>query len=210
MTDVAQRNGNPGSAGSTGPERLVVICASAGGIDAITEVVSGLAADLPAAVIIVQHLMANFPTHLPEIISRRSVIPARLAEHGAPLRVGTAYVAPPGKHLKIDRGRIVLDNGQPVRHVRPSADVLFASAAKGYGPGVIGVVLSGTGRDGTEGCRAIRDRSGVTIAQNRETSAFFDMPAAAIKAQVVDHVLPISGIASRIIELLDWQSTTGP
>jgi chemotaxis response regulator CheB len=97
--------------------------------------------------------------------------------------------------------------GEPVRYVRPSADMLFGSAAQALGPNVIGVVLSGTGQDGARGCQEIKANGGVTIAQDEESSRHFAMPKAAIDAGVVDYVLPVTDIASKIVALAHDSST---
>lgn len=174
-----------------------------GGIDALIQVMSGLPARLPAAILIVQHLRASgSKTRLPEILGRHTNMHVCLANDGMPVKEGVAYVAEPGKHLLVKNGRLVLDQGKPVRYVRPSADVLFANAAESYGPGVIGVVLSGGGSDGTEGCRRIKAAGGVTIAQDESTSRFFFMPQAAIMARSIDYVLPLQEIAGKIMEIL--------
>jgi len=179
---------------------VVVMAASAGGIDALTQVLSRLPADLPAAVLIVQHLRDDRPTHLPEHLARLSPLPVRLAEEGLPLESGVAYLAVPGEHLRIENGCLVLDLGEPVHYVRPSADVLFASAAQEFGSRVIGVVLSGTGRDGARGCQEIKAKGGVTIAQDEQSARYFAMPKAAIEAGAIDYVLPLEQIAGKIME----------
>jgi chemotaxis response regulator CheB len=181
---------------------VVVIAASAGGINALVEVLSRLPADLPAAVLIVQHLRDDRPTRLHEHLARLSSLPVRLAEDGLPLEAGVVYLAVPGQHLRVEGSTLVLDRGEPVHYVRPSADVLFASAAQVFGPKVIGVVLSGTGHDGTRGCQEIKGKGGITIAQGEKTSRYFAMPGAAIEADAVDYVLPLGKIAGKIAELV--------
>lgn len=180
--------------------KIVVIAASAGGIDALTQVLSRLPADLPAAVLIVQHLRDDRPTHLHEHLARHSPLPVCLAEDGVGLEAGVAYLAVPGQHLQVEGSILVLDHGKPVHYVRPSADVSFASAAQAFGSSVIGVVLSGTGRDGAQGCQEIKMKGGVTIAQDEKTSRHFAMPRAAIEAGAIDYVLPVGQIADRIVE----------
>ena len=179
---------------------VVVIAASAGGIGALTQVLSRLPADLPAAVLIVQHLRDDRPTRLHEHLARLSPLPVRLAENGAGLEAGVAYLAVPGQHLRLEGSTLVPDRGDLVNYVRPSADVLFASAARAFGSRVIGVVLSGTGRDGAHGCQEIKAKGGMTIAQDEETSRYFAMPRAAIELGVVDYVLPLSEIADKITD----------
>ena len=187
-------------------QRVVVIAASAGGIDALTQVLSRLPADLPAAVVIVQHLRDDRPTRLHEHLARLSPLPVRLAEDGLPLEAGLVYVAMPGQHLRIENGRLALSLEEPVHYMRPAADVLFASAAQEFGSRVIGVVLSGTGRDGARGCQEIKAKGGVTIAQDEETSRYFAMPRAAIELGVVDYVLPLKEIADKIVALSGYDN----
>lgn len=184
--------------------KVVVMAASLGGIDALPEVLSNLPAGLPAAILVVQHLRYDNdrPTSLPDQLARRSPLHVCLARDGMPLETGAAYMAVPGQHLRIRNGRLALDLAEPVNYVRPSADVLFASAARAFGPNVIGVVLSGTGRDGAHGCREIKANGGITIAQDEETSRCFAMPRAAIDAGAIDYVLPVTEIAAKILALV--------
>jgi len=182
--------------------KVVVIAASAGGIDALTQVLSGLPADLPAAILVVQHLRNDRPTRLPEHLGRHSHLRVCLAQDGMGLEGGVAYIAVPGQHIRTENGHIVLSSEETMNYVRPSADVLFASAARAFGPDVISVILSGTGRDGTRGCQDIKAKGGVTIAQDETTSRYFDMPRAAINAEVIDYVLPVHEIGAKIVEIL--------
>jgi len=183
-------------------KKVVVIAASAGGIDALTQVLSGLPADLPAAILVVQHLRNDRPTRLPEHLAHHSHLRVCLAKDGMTLEAGVVYVAVPGQHLRIENGHISLSLEEPVCYVRPSADVLFASAARVFEPDVISVILSGTGRDGTRGCQEIKAKGGITIAQNEATSRYFDMPKTAISAGAIDYVLPVEEIAGKIVEIV--------
>lgn len=196
MTKAAFQN--PGSE----IRKVVVMVASAGGIEALPEVLSRLPADLPAAIIVVQHLRHDRETGLPGQLDLRSPLHVCLARDGMPLETGVAYVAVPGQHLRVGNGRLAMDGAEPVNYVRPSADVLFASAARAFGPDVIGVVLSGTGRDGADGCREIKANGGITIAQDEKTSRCFAMPRAAIDAGAIDYVLPVTEIAAKILALV--------
>lgn len=185
-----------------GIKRVVVIGASIGGIDALIQLVSGLTMNLPIAVLIVQHLKkADEPTQLPAILNRHTSMDVCLARSGTMIANGNIYLAEPGKHLSVKEGTLDSYEGDPVNHVKPSADVLFTSAAQGFGDKTIGVVLTGTGKDGTEGCRRIKAAGGVTIAQDKATAAFFNMPESAIKNKVIDFVLPLSTISLKIKEL---------
>ena len=186
-------------------EHVVVIVASGGGINALLRVLSDLPGDLPAAVIVVQHLKADHQTGLPDLLQRRCSLNIRLAENGIPLKMGTVYVAEPGLHICIEEGCLVQNLEELVNYVRPSADILFVSAAEAFGKNVIGVVLSGTGRDGTRGCKEIKARGGVTIAQDEKTSRHFDMPKAAIEAGAIDYVLPMDEIGKKIVDIVIGQ-----
>jgi two-component system, chemotaxis family, protein-glutamate methylesterase/glutaminase len=182
-------------------QKVVVMAASAGGIDALTVVLSGLPDDLPAPVLVVQHLRDDRKTKLPEYLNRICKLRVCLGKHGMTIKPGKVYIAEPGMHLGIKNNTMVQDVGVKVNYLRPSADTLFSSAAKVYGSGVIGVILSGTGRDGTQGCKEIKDKEGVIIAQDEKTSKYFGMPKAAMEADAVDYVLPLTEIAGKIIEL---------
>lgn len=184
-------------------ERVVVIAASAGGIGALTDVISSLPSDLPAAVLVVQHLRSERETRLHKYLSRKSLLHVRLAQDGMAIEKGVVYIAEPGKHLFVKNNRLALSMEEPLNYVRPSADHLFSSAASVFGSDVIGVVLTGTGRDGVDGCKEIKANGGITIAQDEKTSRYFGMPKAAIDAGVIDYVLPISKIANRIVEILE-------
>jgi chemotaxis response regulator CheB len=186
-------------------EKVVVIAASAGGIDALTQVLSHLPADLPASVLVVQHLKADRPTHLHEYLARYCSLHVRLAEDGMPLENSMVYLAVPGQHLRLDKERLALDTGEAVQYVRPSADVLFASAAQAFGSQVIGVVLSGTGRDGARGCLAIKAHGGITLAQDEMGARYFAMPKAAIDKDAIDYVLPAKRIAEKIVALVSCE-----
>jgi two-component system chemotaxis response regulator CheB len=181
--------------------KVVVMGASAGGIDALTEVLSRLPADLPAAILVVQHLRGDRGTHLPEHLGRHCPLPVCLACEGLPLEKGHVYVASPGQHLLIENRRLALTLEEPQHYVRPSADVLFTSVAQGFGPDVIGVVLSGTGSDGACGCQNIKARGGATIVQDQTSSRQFGMPKATIDAGAADYVLALTDIAAKIVAL---------
>jgi len=183
-------------------ERVVAIGASAGGIDALTQVLSRLPAGLPAAILVVQHLQSDRQTRLPELLSHHSSLRVCLAQQGQPLESGVVYVAIPGQHLSIKNGQLALSLGKPVHYVRPSVDVLFTSAAQAFAHNVIGVILSGTGVDGAQGCLAIKAKGGMTIAQDESTSRCFAMPKAAIDAGVIDYVLPVEQIAGEVMALI--------
>ena len=187
------------------PPGVVVMAASAGAIQVLEEILSRLPANLPAPILVVQHLSPERETHLHEYLAVHSSLPVRQASDGMCLEAGVAYIAVPGYHFRIENGCATLDREEPVNYVRPSADVLFASAVKAYGAAVLGIILSGTGRDGAGGCREIKAEGGITIAQSESTSRYFGMPKAAIDGGAIDYVLSPPEIAEKIVDLLTKQ-----
>lgn len=162
---------------------VLAIAASTGGPRALVEVIPGLTRDLPAAVIIVQHMPATFTRLLAERLDGLSALPVREAVDGETLQGRRVYLAPGGFHLNLNRGSegitVELDRGEPVWGVRPAADVLFRAVARHYGPHSSAVVLTGMGRDGADGMRAIREAGGWTAVQRPDTAVIPSMPRAA-------------------------------
>ena len=182
---------------------VVALAASAGGIYAYIDVVAALPADLPAAVVLVQHLDPRHRSLLAEILGRHTALSVRMAHAGDRLAPGTVTVAPSGRHLLVHRGgRLTLADTAPVHHVRPSADILFASVAEVYRERAVAVVLTGTGRDGAAGVQAIKAAGGRTLAQDEATSLYFGMPGAAIRTGCIDLVLPLGRIAPAVANLV--------
>jgi two-component system, chemotaxis family, protein-glutamate methylesterase/glutaminase len=181
---------------------LVAIAASAGGLNAISEVLSKLPANFPAAIVIVQHLDPRHRSLMADILSRRTPLPVKQAEESDRVTPGTVYIAPPNRHLLVNPdGTLSLSQSELVHFVRPSADLLFDSAAASYKERAIAVVLTGTGNDGIMGVQAIKKMGGTVIAQDEETSEFFGMPGAAIETGTVDFILPLPEIAPALISL---------
>jgi two-component system chemotaxis response regulator CheB len=171
---------------------IVAMAASAGGLAAVTHVLARLPASFGAIVVYVQHLDPRHRSLMPEIIGRRSKLPATQAEDGMELEPSHVYLAPPDHHLLVNRdGTASLTHSELVNFVRPSADLLFESVAAAYGERAIAVVLTGTGRDGSMGVTAIKKRGGTVIAQDEASSEFFGMPLAAIRTGKVDFVLSL-------------------
>jgi two-component system chemotaxis response regulator CheB len=180
----------------------VALAASAGGLSALTEVLSSLPPDFAAPVLVLQHLSPNYRSWLSEILGRRVALPVVEVRGGERLEAGRVYVAPPDHHLLVEaEGLLDLSDVARVQFVRPSADLLFASLAESWGAGAIAVVLTGTGRDGAKGVRAIKERGGTVIAQDEASADFFGMPDAAFRTGMVDRVLPLDEIAPVLIEL---------
>lgn len=173
---------------------------------ALASVLSGLPAGFPAIVLVAQHRAADFPDTFADFLAHRTHLKTKLAEQDETPRPGTIYVAPAGRHLVLGKqGALSVRRSERVRFVRPSADLLFQSAATRYRSRALGVILTGSGGDGAAGIRAIRRRAGFTIAQDESSSAFFDMPEAAIGTGHVDVVLPLRRIAFAITLLVMGQ-----
>lgn len=147
---------------------IIVVGASAGGVETLAEMVSRLPADLPAAVFIVLHVPPYGTSVLPSILSRRGPLPAYHPADGEQIRPGRIYVAPPDHHLIIQQDKVRLTRGPAENRHRPAIDTLFRSAARFYGPRVAGVVLTGTLDDGTAGLLAVKMRGGSALAQDRK------------------------------------------
>jgi len=182
---------------------IVVIGTSTGGPPALQAIIPRFPGDLVAAVLVVQHMPAGFTKSLAERLDARSEVPVREARDGESVDAGTVLIAPAGTHTKLrKRGslvRIVLDDEPRASLHRPSIDILMASAARIYGPKVLGVLLTGMGADGVEGLRAIREAGGRTLAESEETCAIYGMPKAAMEAGVVDRSVPLTEMADEIL-----------
>ncbi len=187
---------------------IVALAASAGGLNALSTVLAGLPAEFPAAVVVVQHLDPRHRSLMAEILSRRTPLLVKQAEDGDKIEPATVYIAPPNRHLLVNPDETIsLSQSELVHFVRPSADLLFDSAAASYKEKAIAVVLTGTGQDGTMGVKAIKKMGGTVIAQNQESSEFFGMPDAAIRTGSVDFILPLSDIAAALISLVMQEAT---
>jgi two-component system chemotaxis response regulator CheB len=184
------------------PRHVVALAASAGGLPALSAILAALPADFAAPVLIVQHLDPEHRSWMAEILARRTGLAVTQVQGGERIAAGTAYVAPPGRHLLVGaEGELALSDADRVHFVRPSADVLFASLAGSWGMGAIAVVLTGTGSDGADGVRAVKERGGTVIVQDEASSRFFGMPGAAIRTGTADHILPLDAIAAALIDL---------
>lgn len=178
---------------------IVVIGTSRGGLQALRTLLAGLPRAFPVPVVIVQH-RGNTPDEaLCDLLQERSVLPIAEAEDKQALLPGHVYLAPEDYHLLIDNGCVALSTAAPLAYSRPSIDVLFDSAAVAYGPGVIGVILTGSNRDGAAGAVRIKEQGGVVVAEDPATAASNAMPAAAIAAAAVDRVLPLDEIAAFLL-----------
>ncbi|MGH9731259.1 MAG: protein-glutamate methylesterase/protein-glutamine glutaminase [Candidatus Acidiferrales bacterium] len=176
---------------------IVVIAASTGGPATVMRLAAAFPADFPAAVVLVQHMPANFTSQYAIQLADVTEIEVKEAEANEPLRQSTLYVCPGSHHLRISSsGRIVLEDGPRISGYRPCADVTMETAAKWAGAMTVGIVLTGMGNDASLGAQAIRAAGGIVIAQDEATSVIFGMPAEAIKTGAVSQVLPLDQIFS--------------
>lgn len=179
------------------PYQAIVLGVSAGGVSALKSLLGALPADLPWPMLIVQHISPGSDGSL-----------AKVLEHGCPLRVkeaeereriepGTVYLAPANYHLMVERdGTLALSTDAAVSFARPSIDVLFESAARAFGPALIGVILTGANADGSQGLRAIKEKGGLAVVQDPADAANPGMPLAALAAVRADYVVPLAGLGA--------------
>jgi two-component system chemotaxis response regulator CheB len=180
---------------------IIVVGASAGGIDAISQLVRGLPPDLDAAVLIVLHMAPTFPRVLAQRLAQIGPLPAADAVDGETIRPNRIYLCVPDRHLLVAGGKIRLSRGPKENHSRPSVDALFRSAAYSYGARVIGTVLTGQLDDGTAGLWAIKDRGGLAIVQDPAEAAYRSMPESALRHNSVDYTLKVADMGT-VLRLL--------
>lgn len=181
---------------------IIVIGASYGGLEALSDLVPQLPADLPAALFVVQHIPSYAPSALAELLDRKGPLKAIPASDGEPIRHGFIYTAPPDHHLLLEEGRMCLVRGPYENRSRPAIDPLFRSAAVAYQSRVIGIVLTGFLNDGTAGLLAIKCCGGIAIVQEPEEAAAKDMPQHALDTVEVDYRLIISKMGAVLDRLV--------
>ncbi|WP_298267253.1 CheB methylesterase domain-containing protein [Geobacter sp.] len=183
--------------------RLVVIGVSTGGPITLREIFSGMP-PLEAAVVIVLHIPPGMDRLIARGLDAVASMPVALAQHGEYLEAGRIYLAPGGYHLTFEGNRrIILREGERVNYVQPSADVAMKSLSRPLRGKIIGVVLTGMGKDGAAGLRHIKEIGGTTIAQDQKSSAIYGMPKAASQTGAVDFVFPPDRIRGKIVELVN-------
>ena len=180
---------------------LVAIGASAGGLPALGQLLGDIDSESPPPIVIVQHLDPRHKSQLAELLARKTRKRIKEAEDGEAITRGMIYIGPPDEHLLVARGTIQLAHSRLIRFSRPSIDIMFGSVAAIYGERCIGVILSGSNRDGADGIAAIRGAGGITIAQDPATADYRIMPQAAIDTGCVDLIVPLKQMGSVLSRL---------
>ena len=188
---------------------IIAVGASAGGVAALEKLLSRVPADLPAAILITEHLF-DFKSMLVEVLSRKACLPVSFARHGQALERGHVYVAPPDHHLLLRNGSMELGRGPREGMQRPSINAMFRSAAAAYGDRVIGVVLTGLLDDGAAGLFEIRQRGGLAVVQNPSDAEYPSMPRAALTGVAVDHVVTLEEMPALLTTLTKEGSPRRP
>jgi two-component system, chemotaxis family, protein-glutamate methylesterase/glutaminase len=202
----ARAAATPGATGPVlhhGTAEVVAIAASTGGPAAIHQILTTLHADFPLPILLVQHMSRGFSPGFAAWLDKASPLHVKLGESGEALRPGTVYVAVDDHHLCVSPSRTIhLSTGPAVGGFRPSGTALFESVADVFGSGAVAVILTGMGRDGVEGLRAIRRAGGRTVAESEATAVVYGMPGAAVEAGLADFVLPLDQVCAAMAGLL--------
>jgi two-component system, chemotaxis family, protein-glutamate methylesterase/glutaminase len=188
---------------------LIVVGASAGGVEALAKLVADLPQELPAAILVVLHVLSTGTSVLPNILDRAGALPASSARHGQLIERGHIYVAPPDHHMLVGDDHLELTHGPRENGHRPAIDPLFRSAARSHGARVIAVVLSGALDDGTAGLQVVQRAGGTTLVQDPADALYEGMPRSAIEHGAADHVVELRAMADAICELIDLPIEAG-
>ena len=180
---------------------IVVVGASAGGMEALKKLVAQLPSNFPGSLFIVWHVAPAYPSVLPQILARVSPLPVAHAIDNEAIKLGRIYIAPPDHHLLVESGHVRVTRGPKENRFRPSIDVLFRSAARSYGKQVIGVVLTGLLDDGASGLYGVKEQGGLAVVQDPFDALHASMPMQAMKAVAVDHCVPIAEIGALLVHL---------
>ncbi len=202
------RNEKPESVLSGRKYAIIAIGVSTGGPRALAEIIPRLQGNLNVPLVVVQHMPPVFTRALAESLNKKSELTVLEAGEGRELTAGSVYIAPGGKQMRLSRNRaqrviIEITDDPPENYCKPSADYLFRSVASIYGRNALGIILTGMGRDGTDGLKAMKRRGAGVIAQDKESCVVFGMPLEAIRAGVVDEVIPLKQIAGKIYRLVN-------
>jgi two-component system, chemotaxis family, protein-glutamate methylesterase/glutaminase len=188
---------------------IIVIGASAGGVEGLKHIVPEFPADLPASIFIVMHLPSEAKSFLPEILERLTTMKVVSVTNGLTIQPGHIYIARPDYHMLLEMGFIRLVHGPKENRHRPAIDPLFRSAARAYKSRVLGVILSGNLDDGTAGLKAVKQCGGIAIVQDPEETIYDSMPRSALANVDVDYCLPLMRIPSLLTQLAQTPSPNG-
>ncbi len=192
------------------PRNIIAIASSTGGPGALYTVIPQLPHDIPAAVLIVQHMPPAFTKSLSDRLNDLSPLSVKEAQEGDRITEGRVLVAPGGFHMEVERGyKVSLNKEPPILGLRPAADVMLSSVAQLYGRNTICVVLTGMGSDGTKGAALIKSAGGRVIAQNEASCVVYGMPRSVVEAGAADEVLPLNDIAGQVSKLCQSKETAG-
>jgi two-component system chemotaxis response regulator CheB len=195
---------SPPTPRKAGPFDLLLVASSTGGPQALSRIIPSLPANFPVPVAVVQHMPRDFTASLAKRLDQQSKLSVVEAEEGLPLRQGMVVIAQGGRHLLLkSRGELYcsLSDAPPLNSVRPAADFLFLSAADLTGTASLALVLTGMGKDGTEGARALKAKGGYVLAESSETAVVFGMPRSVIEAGMADEVLPLYDVPEKLMEI---------
>jgi two-component system chemotaxis response regulator CheB len=186
-----------------GSDKIVTIVASTGGPQALLEILKRLPGDFPCGIAIVQHITSGFLPGLVDWLTKECKIRVKIGEDSEEIQPGVAYIAPDNVQMRVeDGGKIILSDEPAYKGHRPSGDLLLESVAKTYGKGSVAAILTGMGRDGVMGMKAIKQFHGKTIAQDEKSCVVFGMPKVAIEMNVIDKVLSLGKIAEEIVSMV--------
>jgi len=184
------------------PELWVIgIGASAGGISSLIKLLSSVPKTLPACFVVVLHLSPDHKSYLAEILGRYAKMTVKEAQNDDLLRAGVVYIAPPNTHVTVVNNRLRLGLEPPLHMHRPSIDMLFESIADAFKKRGIGIILSGAGKDGSDGLRLLKAAGGSTMVQDPHEASFSSMPTHGIDTGCVDYIVPVTEIAARLSNL---------
>ena len=191
------------------PRYVVGLGASAGGLEALEQFFDNMPAKTGLAFVVVQHLSPDFRSLMDELLARRTAIPIRRVEDGMAVEPDTVYLIPPKKEMIVSGGKLLLTDKDPSQTLTLPIDHFFRSLAQDVGEGAIGIILSGTGSDGSRGIRAIHDAGGLVLVQSLETAKFDGMPKCAVETGVADFVLPVDEMPATLLRCIHHPAAEG-
>jgi two-component system, chemotaxis family, protein-glutamate methylesterase/glutaminase len=198
LTDLDKAHSRPFSLG----DKLIIIGASTGGPRALRQVITSLPSDLAAAVLVVQQMPIGYTQTLAQRLNELSFMTVQEATEGERIAAGLVLVAAGGFHLRVNKRRVFLDDGPPRNHVSTAVDVTMETAVPYFGSNIIGVILTGMGKDGTAGAAVIKEAGGYIIAEHQSTSVVYGMPGSVVRAGLADRTIPLPQIAPLLTELV--------